>query len=61
MQKSLYLFFKTSAVSWFVLGCAALLLEIARPSFVDTLVPIWFIFVVAGASGIAVLLSMDAF
>ncbi len=45
-------FFECVAWSWFVFGVVSVGFELWRPSFVDYLIPVWMIFVIAGVTGL---------
>ncbi|MCX6781396.1 MAG: hypothetical protein NT003_04785 [Candidatus Magasanikbacteria bacterium] len=45
------MFLSSAAWSWLIFGAAAVVVELWRPSFVDYLIPIWVLFVIAGMCG----------
>ncbi|OGH67628.1 MAG: hypothetical protein A3C15_01405 [Candidatus Magasanikbacteria bacterium RIFCSPHIGHO2_02_FULL_50_9b] len=48
---SITLFFRTMAWSWFLFALVSVVIEFFRPSFVDSLIPLWLILLVAALSG----------
>jgi hypothetical protein len=45
------LFFRTMAWSWFLFALLGITIEFFRPSFVDYLIPLWLILLIAALSG----------
>lgn len=44
-------FFRCVSFSWFVFALISIAIEFFRPSYVDYLIPLWFILLIAAVSG----------
>lgn len=51
-KNNVQFFFRAAAWSWLVFGVVSVVIELVRPEFIDYVLPIWIIFVVAALFGV---------